>query len=289
MDFKSIAALAVLAGIGGWFAYHLDIRSNKSTLAQARSMAATDLKGIEEKRGAVQAAREKVEVLQALYDNSVALKGKLTALEAERESLQHELVDAVNSLRARSVGMAWQDIALPNGKTLQGVRIQKVTDSEVTFVHSLGVLKVPAADVPDDLRKKFRLGSPMLSTAGTSTSVKKKDPAPAAGSAASPLPLAFGPTTEQIATVGRLKVDIDDLEGKIKTLRDNKDAWLARSAALRLQASSAQSSGQPSYAFTTQANQAEQTAAGIDAQVSTLQTTLVAVRKKLADAMAAAR
>jgi len=47
------------------------------------------------------------------------------------------------------------EIKTASGKTYQGVRITKVTPSEISIIHESGVARIPLKDLPEDLKTKF--------------------------------------------------------------------------------------------------------------------------------------
>ena len=210
------------------------------------------------------------------------MKADLASAQVEREKLKASFVEAVVNVRSKSVGTSFDDVALRNGQHLQQASIQKVSDGSIQFSHSGGVLRVTIDDLPDFLKDKFRMGIfPM-----ESLTLSKGPPIPDAPTGAMPTSAptpGIGAAPTSTVNKEHIKIDIESLIEKMRTVELNKQGWIDRAKELREQVSALQQAGKPSYTVNAEAKQADINAAATAAQLNQIQEQLIILRKKLAD------
>lgn len=168
MDGKTIGFIAAIAiaiffaaGVSQYLAIDSEKKSLGATLTEAKTLLESTKTALEKKRAMVDDMRQKLAAAQAVVDldkEKTTINAEITALEGARTAVQQEFVDRAVQVRSLSSGMTVPDFALPNGQVLTAVKIQKVTDTDVTFSHNQGVAKVSANDVPAELKARFRYG-----------------------------------------------------------------------------------------------------------------------------------
>jgi hypothetical protein len=81
---------------------------------------------------------------------------QVAALEAENSEVQKRFIDAVTKVRKAASDLPPQDIVLKSGQVLTAAKVQRMTDSEMTFQHAGGISKVDVNDLPPEVRDRFR-------------------------------------------------------------------------------------------------------------------------------------
>lgn len=279
--------LAAVAGGIAFGALKLDISSKRSDLMEAQLNQQAAQKSLQEKLAALTEAKAKLAALQGAVDADRTLSREIKTLQGERKALQEKFVELVMEVRAKSAGTAFPDLALSGGRTLQAATIQKVTNMEVTVSHTGGVTRVPLKDVPLEIRQKYRMDmppmtvedQPLQSVADVTRPLNAAAPTgqmPPGGAAA---PAAKG-------NPDHIRIDIENLTDKIKALEKNRHGWSERAASLRSQVADIQANGKPTYNVYQEIKQAERSMVAIDQQVALIQSQIVVLRKRLADALA---
>jgi hypothetical protein len=289
----TIVGLFILGGvsIGTWC--YMDLGSKRVEERECRRALKNLQDTYEVKKHALEEAEIKRQSLQAAIDSKESLKAAIDALQSDRESVIEEYVEAVKTVRNKSIGTGIPQLLLPSGLTLQQVVLQKVGESGITLAHTGGVTKLVPAELPEHIRQKFRLGVfPMTTDTLAQSSPTASATSPASAPAPAPAPVPQPPAMQSAPpadpnaarTSAHIKIEITDLETKISLLNDNKAAWKTRAEAFQAQASSAQLSGKPSYGYSSQAASANKNIETINAQIFQIQNQITTLRKKLVDA-----
>jgi hypothetical protein len=297
-----LAAFAMIACFAGGLSYWLEIDSKRRDLDEAQSLLASNKGSLETKRvkldterAKVQGFREQIDHATTLGEAKENLTGAVAALEAQRADVTKEFITAVEKVRVGSAGLSWPDVKLVNGQTLQGVTIQRVTESDVSFSHAGGVTKVVVADLPSDIKARFRYGMVPMTPASMSAIAPK----PAAGTApamasgggyqrpipapapAPPPPAPVGPSiSERDELYRNIQEKVLALESKIKSLEKTRADWADKAAQHRALGAYAQYKGRPSSAHFANAHAADQQAALVSAQIDAVHNEIYAVRSK---------
>jgi hypothetical protein len=296
-----LAAFAMIACFAGGLSYYLEIDSKRRDLDEAQSLLASNKGSLETKRVKLDTERARVQGLKEQIDHASTLgeaKENLTnavaALEAQRADVTKEFITAVEKVRVGSAGLSWPDVKLVNGQTLQGVTIQRVTETDVSFAHTGGVTKVVVADLPPDIKTRFRYGMVPMTPASMSAIAPKpvagKTPVMASGSGyqrpisapvPAPPPSAPSPSiTEREERDRAIQEKVLALEGKIKSLEKTRADWGEKAAQHRALGAYAQYKGRPSSAHFANAAAADQQAALVSAQIDQVHNEIYAVRSK---------
>lgn len=302
MDLKIWGLLVVALFIGGFasFTGHFSkIDTAQHELAEAQA----ELKSLEEELsphnsgdgGLTETERlnELVAAYQTLEAEKKSLADSVLALEGRKEEYLKTFRDTVGDVRSKSVGMQWADVPFRNGQILKEVRIQKVTETEVTLAHSEGVAKLRGDELPPDLKDRFRIGmepflnspeatvgatTPFATTKGSTSSTTNKPSATATPKA-----------NALDASVSSVEQEIVDATAKLRTVEVAWSQWRSRAVTLRNQASEAKVSGRPTYTLLQEANAAEQKATALGLQVANTRDQIVQLRQKKVEALKASR
>jgi hypothetical protein len=261
-----------------WSTAQADLKSVQRALGNMETQVANARKSFEE-------AEAETSAVQKLIATKSELTDAVAALENQRQNAVAAYKRSVQDIRSAAVGTNWPDFT-QGTRTLRGVRIRSITDTEVTFSHDEGVAKLNKDTLPESVRDRFRIELfPML----PEPPPQKMD---AEGLAAlnpqEAAPAAPAPSVPKDATASaKLQIEIDAHLLRISALERNRQEWLSRASAQRSQASAARSNGRPSYSFNQQAVQAEQNADLTAAQIEKIRREILALKKKQLEPVAA--
>lgn len=159
--FGTIFSLILLAAALAAWQHFQATGSQKADMRDVRTLILNVKTRIDRKKADLEAAQAKLTVMQAVVgfdQEKKTLTAEISQLEADRAAAQKKLDDTLERVRTAAVGVDWADVALPNGQVITGVKIQKSTSSDVALSHSSGVVKIPAKDLPDDLKARLGFG-----------------------------------------------------------------------------------------------------------------------------------
>lgn len=188
-----ILVLALVAFGAAGFNQYLELETKRVelldlrvTLSEAKANLQNNQSRLETTRRKVTTLRAKLERYTTLTSELKSLKSEIGRMETARQDVIKRFTDEVEMVRAASAGMRWQDITLASGQVLQGVSIQRITDTDLTLHHSQGIAKIMVKDLPLDLKLRLRHGMApyVMPERQTLPIVPQKSPiAPVAGSA----------------------------------------------------------------------------------------------------------
>jgi hypothetical protein len=250
-----IFIFAVIASAAAGTVYFFKVEEQRAQLKQAveklteiKSLVARKAVLVIPKKQENQDLQTKIDALTKVTSENEALAGQIPPLEATLSELTREFVDAVSKTRAASIGVALPDVTLASGQVLQGVRIVKITDTEITLAHNGGSARVPGSSLPADLRDRFRIDmSPMVRSpdavvasgaapSAGSSPLQPSTPPLVASTEPSPTPATpevFQPAAVELTQTQRNKVDeaettLRQHEKKEIELRRTRGAYLAQ-------------------------------------------------------------
>jgi DNA repair exonuclease SbcCD ATPase subunit len=280
----TLAAVAVfflgLASFTGHF-------SKLDTAQNALKEAQKELKELEDElednastADSKRAAYEELTTLVAVHDGLVAKKKTLSDeienLEGRKSAGLKVFRDTVTEVRSKSVGNPWADVPFRNGQILRQVRIQKVTDTDVTLAHAEGLAKLTADELPADLKDRFRLGmEPFLSLPSDG---------PALPSLAATVPSGSRSSSLKTSSPTEVEAEISAHDAKVLTMETTRAQWRSRATSLRFQTDNAKGAGRPSYTLNQQATEAERQLATVEQQLTQMRIESDRLRKKLIEA-----
>lgn len=300
MDIRIWGLFAVVLFIGGFagFAkYFSEVDTKQSELAAAQE----ELKELQERlaeneadSGDAQSKAEKLKQLVAMLEHLETTKQPLVesvlTLDGQKQATLTAFRETVGEVRHKSLGMQWADVPYRNGQVLREVRIQKVSDSEITLAHREGVAKLSNDELPADLKARFRIGmEPFLSlpqsAPAAATAAVGAPPSRGASATAASVTAAPTPASTIQDAIKDIEKEIKSSEEKIKAMEKTMYEWKDRAFAFRNQAESARIQGRPTYNANNQAVQADKQANAVEAQVNALRVENAKLRERLVKAL----
>jgi hypothetical protein len=141
---------------------------NENNLARANLDSikkALDVKksSLEELKPTYELLKSQDDLVNSLTDQKQRVSKSIEELKKTKAELTAEFIQKVKKVRASSSGLEYPQMNLLNGQVLTGAKIKSVSDTELTVSHGGGVAKISFANLPNDLRKKFRVNMvPMI-------------------------------------------------------------------------------------------------------------------------------
>lgn len=158
----TIVCMILLVGaIVGQYYWRLNDKTQE--LADLRVLlhqAQTNLKSKEthtETRGrSLDAAKGLAKEYKTLAEEQAELVKQISAMEAQSAAIQKKFIEAVMKVRKTASDLPPQDIILKSGQVLSAAKVQRMSDSEMTFQHAGGISRVDVNDLPPEVRDRFR-------------------------------------------------------------------------------------------------------------------------------------
>lgn len=246
-----LAAFLFVVVLGGSVAYMVGFEEVRREYFNLQNQIETLEKTIKSRQVVLDARMEKAKSIAAQNARVTDLERKILELDAAKAQLlagidqqtaaaaaaSKELVDTVELVRKKASGMLLPEMKLPSGEILQGVRIQTVTDADVSVLHSLGVSRLLPKQVPQDLASKFRFGfvashaPPPAAKSDTSSDSASPSPSGqpvAADAVAASKADAARAEAEKAANqrkIRELKDRTAKLDSQMTVVRGNRDIW----------------------------------------------------------------
>ena len=229
MESKFYLYFVLLIGIiGGCYTMYLnqDMDALNQKLVQTKHAVSNANGQIENTQRQIDQKKEIAGTIQ-LIETKKAEKETLLAEVKSIQDLEPALAEAMNQaiqkVRRESVGMSFPELGLVSGTQLKNAVIQKVDEEEIIIQHAEGVKRAKAADLPPELKDRFRLGALATSKPAPAVAMPTAEAAPTAPSA-------------EVVSAARQKFDKKLLDARLATERMQKDL-----AALKQQLSQAES------------------------------------------------
>lgn len=229
MESKFYLYFVLLIGIiGGCYTMYLnqDMDALNQKLVQAKHAVSNANGQIENTQRQIDQKKEIAGTIQLIETKKAEKETLLTEVKSIQDlepALAEAMNQAIQKVRRESVGMSFPELALVSGTQLKNAVIQKVDEEEIIIQHAEGVKRAKAADLPPELKDRFRLGA-------LATSKHAPDVAMPAAEAAHTAPSA------EVVSAARQKYDKKLLDARLATERMQKDL-----AALKQQLSQAES------------------------------------------------
>ena len=256
--------LALLVAAAGFIIYTHEVDRLNGVLAEVHSTAEslsnivqTKQKTVAQREGTVAAVSKAAEELEAIdariaetLGNRDAATKKLETLQAEAEKLSSRFHDTVQAVRKKAVGEQLGDFKTPTGLVLNAARIQNVSDTAVSILHTNGVTRLQIKSAPPEMVSRFRLKAEtppaaLSQSAGTSPAASAASPTVAASPPAvlvaqvtpDPPPSMRtepDPAAEEAASkVREIENRMGDLRVQINAASANKTSWLSQASDYR--------------------------------------------------------
>jgi len=169
LEEKKAWAALFLVGIIIAFSYYINYEDKLSEASSALQESKSQLKSMKEllpQRKKAWSEKERVvSKIKAEADKNTALLKAQEALDQRYHKADSDFKYALQSMkesvertRNNAPGTELGEIKLANGKTLLNVKIRKVEESGISFIHADGVGTIPSDQVPENLKEQYDLG-----------------------------------------------------------------------------------------------------------------------------------
>lgn len=229
MESKFYIYFVLLIGIiGGCYTMYLnqDMDALNQKLVQVKHAVSNANGQIENTQRQIDQKKEIAGTIQLIETKKAEKETLLTEVKSIQDlepALAEAMNQAIQKVRRESVGMSFPELALVSGTQLKNAVIQKVDEEEIIIQHAEGVKRAKAADLPPELKDRFRLGALATSKHAPDVAMPAAEAAPTAPSA-------------EVVSAARQKYDKKLLDARLATERMQKDL-----AALKQQLSQAES------------------------------------------------
>lgn len=234
-----ILVLAIFATVVGAYAWRNEVTAQRQNLEDKQSVLDSARKRHDDLRARIQETQQEVKALEQqgqermkLSETRESLASDVAELERSRDALLKAFRDEVERVRLELRTLILPEVSLADGTLLRNVSITGISGSEVAFSHSLGLMRVPASNLPEPLQDRLRIEkSPMLGAAGdgalAASTTGAGDAPPAAASASAP---ATGAEMNAAlrARVETAESEIRKQEAKEAEMRRTQSAYLSQ-------------------------------------------------------------
>lgn len=265
--------IAIIGGFYG-FNYLMEIDKEKGELVsvnETRSNIAQAVAAKEELVASGNAILRQVEVLkkekEELSKQVAEVTASLRDLESTHSYLTTSVPKMVEEVRTSALGKSLGDVKLSNGPTLRDAKPTQITDNNISFLHFAGSSRVGKADLPNELKDRFRIGKPPIREASASI-LGATSSTPATTSSAAK---AQESEADATASISAMKEKIAVLGVQIKQAESNVESWLEQATKHDELANEARTSGRPTYTHTTEASKARAAAETLRDQIGKAQ------------------
>ena len=150
---------------------NLALQESKSKLADMKEQVFLRKRDWDDREKAVAKVQEETDKTATLLKAQEVLDKRYLKDETELKYALESMKASVAKIRESAPGTDLGELALANGKVLQGVKIRKVEDSGISLIHSDGIGTIPLDMLPESLKEKYDLGPkaliPMIQKAQT--------------------------------------------------------------------------------------------------------------------------
>ncbi|MFC5454643.1 hypothetical protein [Prosthecobacter fluviatilis] len=229
-----------------------------------------------------------VQKLKAETEKNATLLGLRDTLDQRFDKADSDLKQTLDSMREwvdrtrkNAPGTDLGEVKLASGKVLRGVKIRKVEDSGISFIHDDGVGSIPADQAPETLKEQYDLGPnalvPMIEKAqaalfqnpGEESIISPSMPAaPPPFVSSSPAPKASIKIDE--AKIKRIKLRMAELDAAITSYTNLVSQYRKTAASHQELAQNAKYRGTPTTRHTENANKVLAQAAALESQMASM-------------------
>lgn len=264
---------AVIGGVYGFF-YLTEVDTEKAELLAATENYAGIYDMYKTKEGIAASGNQILTQIQQLETEKQDLTGKLQAIESELRDLESthgylilSVPKMVDQVRKAALGKPLGDVKLNNGTVLKDAKPTQITSDDIAFLHSSGSSRVGLADLPTEIKDRFRMGKPLIQNNSSGV---------LGGSSSKATPsTSMKPTRSEDdaqASITSMKEKIAVLEVQITQAENNIKTWLNQAEANDKLVESAQTAGRPTYTFAEEAKKARAAAERLRDQVGKAKT-----------------
>lgn len=138
------------------------LRESEANLVALKEQLYQRRKYWNEKEQVVQQIQAESEKSADLLETQEILDQRFRKADSDLKYALETMVSAVERTRNNAPGTSLAELTLANGKVLRDVKIRKVDDAGISFIHSDGVGNIPSAQAPENLKEQYDLGQNAL-------------------------------------------------------------------------------------------------------------------------------
>ena len=260
---------------------NLALQQIQSKLAGMKELLSIKKKSWNEKERVVNKIKAEADKTTTLLKTQEALDQRYHQADSDFKLALQSMKESVERTRNNAPGTELGEIKLANGKTLSNVKIRKVEESGISFIHADGVGTIPSDQVPENLKEQYDLGpSALVSMILTAQSALLQEPGTDGIDNSSIPSLEIPASSPSLSPVAKITID----DSKIKSIKlrmAELDSRIANCNSLAAQyrttarshqalATAAKSRGVPSTRHTENANKNLAQAAILENQKASL-------------------
>lgn len=136
----------------------LALQQSQSKLTSMKDLLTLRKKAWSEKERILNKIKAEADKNTALLETQETLDQRFHKAESDFKYALDSMQEAVERTRNNAPGTELGELKLANGKTLFNVKIRKVEESGISFIHADGVGTIPTDQVPDNLKEQYDLG-----------------------------------------------------------------------------------------------------------------------------------
>lgn len=136
----------------------LALEQSQSKLTSMKDLLILRKKAWSEKERIVNKIKAEADKNAALLETQESLSQRYHKAESDLKSVLDSMQESVERTRNNAPGTELGEIKLANGKTLLNVKIRKVEESGISYIHADGVGTIPADQAPENLKEQYDLG-----------------------------------------------------------------------------------------------------------------------------------
>ncbi|MCX6849896.1 MAG: hypothetical protein NTY98_13320 [Verrucomicrobia bacterium] len=137
---------------------NLALQQSQSRLASMKDLLSVKKKSWNEKERIVNKIKAEAEKNTTLLGAQETLGQRYNKADSDFKFALESMRESVERTRNNAPGTELGEIKLANGKTLLNVKIRKVDESGISFIHADGVGTMPSDQVPENLKEQYDLG-----------------------------------------------------------------------------------------------------------------------------------
>lgn len=154
-----IALCLFILAAGGWYYYQQYSKATRAAQEYARAVPLLEQQ-VDAKRKESQAFEALAAMqarIQAKNAEVAGVKARTVELERAMAALRQERQKLVAAHRDQFTGQTLPVLQLVQGRRLENVKIVKVEETGISVMLPSGLIKIPAGDLPEDMRKRLHL------------------------------------------------------------------------------------------------------------------------------------
>ena len=136
----------------------LALQQSQSRLASMKDLLTIKKKSWNEREQIVNKIKAETDKNATLLKTQETLDQRFQKADNDFKIALESMTESVERTRNNAPGTELGEIKLANGKTLLNVKIRKVEESGISFIHADGVGTIPSDQVPENLKEHYDLG-----------------------------------------------------------------------------------------------------------------------------------